>query len=97
MSTISLSNSLAGAGEAMASLRGIMVVEKGAIERSCVRREAGASLPVALMVLQREARCRRFLEAVRSTLRLKEDIAVSTSGTLYDTLQLRCRERSIDE
>lgn len=76
MSVISRSNSAAGAGLAMASELGFMVVENGAAERTEKAVRAIDALLVILAVLQRRARwLTMFLEQVRRKVRLSgEDI-----------------------
>jgi len=74
MSTISWSNSLGGAGEAIASFLGIMVVEKGAIARKGVKRGRETSLLDSLGAAgHRSGAPRRKL--LRRRARFKEDIA----------------------
>lgn len=74
MSTISLSNSFAGAGEATASLLGIMVVENGAAARDGVKRGM-TTLPDVLAASQTSGAPRRKFLEVRRRARLKEDIS----------------------
>ena len=74
MSTISWSNSLGGAGEAIASFLGIMVVEKGAMAREGVKRGREISLLDSLGAAGHESGTPRR-KLLRSRARLKEDIA----------------------
>ena len=80
MSVISRSNSAAGAGLAMASELGFMVVENGAAERTEKAVRAIDALLVILAVLQRRARwLTMFLEQVRRKVRLSgEDITAQS-------------------